>query len=162
MKFSGKVCGLALAALVLAGMTGFAEAAQPGNRGGLTPEQRQLAEEIFNENYAAMTATRQALTEKRAQLDEEMASADPDPAAIERLSREIGELRGKMLAARASARAELAKNGLSTDLYAPASPRRGQSRDQGVWYGHGGYYGHRGGHHGPRGGGHWRGGPCCW
>ncbi|MBD5607890.1 MAG: periplasmic heavy metal sensor [Desulfovibrio sp.] len=162
MKFSGKICGLALAALIFAGMTGFADAAQRGNRNGLTPDQQRMAEEIFNENYAAMDATRRALTEKRALLDEEMASPNPDPAAIERLSREIGELRGRMLAARAKARAELVENGLSADLYAPAYPGRGQSRDQGVWYGHRGHYGDRGGHHGPRGGGHWRGGPCCW
>ena len=96
---------------------------------------------------------------ERAQLDEEMASEDPDPATIERLSREIGELRGKMLAARATARSELAKNGLSADLYAPDAPRKRQSRGNEVWQGQGW---HHGGHHGPRGGGYWRGGPCCW
>ena len=161
MKLHGKIFGLALAAILLAGMAGVANAAQYGDRSGLTPEQRRIAQEVFDRNYAAMESTRQALTEKRAQLDEEMASENPDGAVIERLSREIGELRGKMLAARANARAELAKDGLSTDLYSPGAPRERVRPDQDVWRGHHGYYGHYG-HRGPRGGGHWRGGPCCW
>ena len=161
MNLRKKALSLVLAALVLAGCAGFAQAAPNGNASGMSQEQRLLAQEIINRNYQAMEATRQALTEKRAQLDEEMASANPNAAAIENLSREIGELRGKMLAARAGARAELAKNGLATDAYAPKAQRQPRYRDQdydrgdGYWH-----HGDRGRHHGPRGHGYWRCGPC--
>lgn len=114
-------------------------------------------QKIFNDNYADMNATRQALTEKRAQLDAELASPNPDRNKIESLSREIGDLRGKMLSARAQVRAELAKKGLPANPYGPGDYGWGDNPE--VWQGQGWH------HRAPRhhGGGGWgmRGG-CPW
>lgn len=122
----------------------------PGPRGGdnqgwnqsLTPQQRQQAEKIFTENFSSMDETRQLLAQKRQQLDSELASDNPDPALIEALSREIGDLRGKMLAARVKVRSQLSEQGLPRDFYGPGGPRprKGKQRGPEVW--HGGRHGH--------------------
>lgn len=126
---------------------------------GLTAQQEQEAQKIFVDNYAEMEATRQALAAKRMELDQQLASPSPDKGKIERLSREIGELRGKMLSARADVRAKLNQKGLPPDYFGPNydygrgygpcwdAPQGGWDRGYG-WY-----------HHGYRGHGH-RGG--CW
>lgn len=118
-----------------------------GNNIQLTPEQLEAARQIFLNNYAGMDGTRQALSEKRAQLDDELASPSPDPGRIETLSREIGELRGKMLSARAMVRSQLGEQGLPMDVYGPRPPRAGAD-DPGVWNGPRRHHGPRGGHHG--------------
>ncbi len=154
-------------ALVCLLAPGFAMAAPanapngyPGYGPGLTPEQAEMARQIFNDNYAKMDATRKALTAKRAELDAELASQNPDTARIESLSREIGELRGRMLSGRVNVRSQLESQGLPTDYYAPrpedynyAPPPPPPARG---WH-HGRGYGY---HHGGRGGwGCWGG---CW
>lgn len=130
----------------------------------LTPDQMAKAQEIFNNSYAEMEATRAAWASKRAELDRELASANPNPGRIEALSREIGELRGKMLSTRADVRNRLAAQGLPSDCFG-----RGYGPDDNPYYG--GYYGPCWGgrgdypgngfyrHHGHGWGGH-RGG--CW
>lgn len=114
----------------------------------LTPQQRKQAEQIFNENFASMNETRDALAQKRQQLNMELQSENPDSAKIESLSREIGELRGKMLAARVKVRSELASEGLPEDFYGPnPGMRKNDGRGPEVW--HGGHHGKK--HHRPRG-----------
>lgn len=155
MKLGKLFSGVALAAVLILA-AGAAQAADSS----LTPEQRDRVQRIIDDNYAAMDANRDALDEKRARLAEEMANPNPDSATIERLSREIGELRGKMLAARAKIRAELAKNGVTA---APYAPNRGEPGDGPRYYSrgyhHGGYH-HDGYHHSGRG--YWRGGCPCY
>lgn len=161
---------ISLSALVFALFLGAAmtcQAAGPYGYGPqLSPEQLQSAQKIFNDHYAGMDATRQALTAKRAELDAQLASPEPDSGRIEQLSREIGELRGKMLSARASVRSQLAKNGLPPDYFGPGN--NSWNDNGGVWQGpgwhhnggwghHRGYRGHRG-DWGPRGG--WGCGGC--
>lgn len=158
-----KVLSGALVCVMVLGFAAIGQAAAyeedgygyPGYGVRLTPDQMDAARKIFKDNYAAMDETRQALAEKRAELNALLASPTPDRVRVESLSREIGELRGKMLANRVEVRNELEKNGLPGDFYAPnAAPRRGYYEGPEVWH-------HRGGHHGgPRG---WRGG-CggCW
>lgn len=106
----------------------------------LSKEQIEETRKIFSENYAGMEATRKALTAKRAELDAQLASPTPDKAKIESLSREIGELRGKMLAARVDVRTQLEKRGLPTDFYGPGprgdgGPRWHHGRGHGHWHG---------------------------
>lgn len=150
---------LAVAALVF-GLTlcgaNLAFCAQPGNAQNwqgwnngvqLTPEQMAEAQRILQQNYAGLEVTRQALAAKRAELDALLNSPAPDTGRIEELSREIGELRGKMLAARVNARNQLASEGLPPDCFGPcANGQWGYGDYRGGWHHHGGYYG--GGHHG--------------
>lgn len=91
----------------------------PDYPGNLTPEQIQGAQKIFNDSYAGMDQTRKELAVKRAELNAELDSANPDKAKIERLATEIGQLRGKMMAARADVRAKLKAQGLPVDFYGP-------------------------------------------
>lgn len=130
----------------------------------VTPEQWQQAQQIFNESYGQMEQTRQALAAKRMELDQVLAMPNPDRGKIESLSREIGELRGKMLAARVETRDRLASQGLPPDCFAMHNGPRGENWNGGpCWYGNNAYngnwngWGHHGGHRGhggPRSG--------CW
>lgn len=143
----------ALACALTLGATICAEAAdgraqryqiQPYGQ-ALTPDQREQARQIYNETFAATERTRQELADRRDRLDRELSSPNPDGGRIEALSREIGELRGKLLAARAEARARLAQQGLPPDGYGAYwdGPRgdywhRGWNRHyNGRWHGHG-------------------------
>lgn len=85
----------------------------------LTPQQMAQAQKIFDESFADMETTRQTLAGKRAELDQLLASPNPDGRRIETLSREIGELRGKMLSHRAAVRNKLASQGLPPDCFGP-------------------------------------------
>lgn len=156
--FTTVLCGTLLTAGIAsaaAGFTGPGSDNFPGKNQNqswgqqLTPQQRQQAEKIFNENFASLDETRQALAAKRQALDAELSSENPDPAKIESLSREIGELRGKILAARVKVRSQLAEEGLPQDFYGPGGPKGSRDRNRGpeVW------------HHGKRrhGHGHYRG-----
>lgn len=79
-------------------------------------QQSEMARDIIERNYANMEGTLQSLSAKRNELDALLASPNPDSAKIESLSREIGELRGKVLAARAQIRSQLIQNGLSPNF----------------------------------------------
>ena len=169
-KLNAKLAMLAmLGAFILAGAT-CGEAASGYGRGPqfdgqnmqqLTPQQMEQARRIFDDNYTQMEGTRQALNQKRAELDYELNNPNPDSAKIARLSQEIGALRGQMLAARAEARNRLSRQGLPPDCFGPC------------WGGNGmmngmmnGYYGwqdgsYNGWHHGGRGKHHGRRG-CGW
>lgn len=129
----------------------------------LTPDQMAKAQKIFNDSFADMESTREALAAKRAELDQQLASPNPDRGRIESLSREIGELRGKMLSSRVDVRNRLASQGLPPDCFGRGyGPAYGQAYPPcGGWsYGmmgapHNGWYRHHGhGWGGPRGG--------CW
>lgn len=139
---------------------GYAQGPYGGYAPGpqLTPEQMATIQKIFNENYAEMDATRQALTQKRAQLDAELANPAPDKNKIETLSREIGELRGKMLSSRAQVRSQLAKEGLPANPYGPGGDYDWRDNSE-VWQGQGWH--HRAPRHHGSGGYGMRGG-CPW
>ncbi len=167
-RINRKLGVLALAAALALGFSATAQAYHGGWGGGgpgysqpLNQEQRNAAEKIYKENYDKTQATRDALVAKRAELDAQLANPAPDKGKIERLSREIGELRGKLLTSREEMRAQLKAAGIPEygfgpgDGYGPDGPRG---------YYHGPYYDgpnsgyDRGyGGHGPRG--HRRG---CW
>lgn len=148
---SKKIAVLALACGMIFGMASMSQAAGPvGSDYGcpaygmqLTPEQMEKARKIFTDNYAGMESTRQALAAKRAELSDQLNSTAPDRAKIESLSREIGELRGKLLSARAEVRANLAKEGLPVDFYGPNAPQRGYEYgpNRGWHHGHGPHHG---------------------
>lgn len=192
--FSKKFTTLALAGVLALGMAGAAQAAgrdyrpdaqayqgYPANP-GFSAEQQAKAKKIHDETVAATSETREKLRAKRAELDAQLASPEPDKDKIESLSREIGELRGKLMAARVDMRAKLAKEGIPAEAFeAGPGPRNGFGPGNGpanagpgygpgpCWgpdggYGYGYHHGRHGGHH--RGG--WgngygpRGGCGCW
>lgn len=153
MKLDKIFASMALACVF--GLAAGAAYAQPNYPAPVSPEQQAAAQKIFSSHYAAMESTRQSLANARAMLDDELASPNPDGAKIESLSRQIGELRGKMLSDRVNLRNELEKNGLSADIYAPDAPRRNRWDDRPeVWRHHHRHHGWGPGMMGPRGG--------CW
>lgn len=176
--FSKRITTLALAAILALGAAGAAEAANGRDYRpdayaypGLSPEQEAAARKLHAESLAGTTDLRDALRAKRAELDAQLASPDPDKGKIESLSRDIGELRGKLMAARVDLRARLAREGIPAEAYGPAPQGRPGPGGPGpnapgygpCWgpdghgYGYGYHHGRRGGHHGgygPRGG--------CW
>ena len=188
--FSKKLTTLALAAILALGAAGAAQAAGRDYRPdaqaypGLTTEQQAKAKKIHDETVADTNDTREKLRARRAELDAQLASPEPDKSKIESLSREIGELRGKLMAARVDMRAKLAKEGIPAEAFeAGPGPHRGFGPGDGgpanagpgygpgpCWgpdggYGYGYHHGRRGGHH--RGGWGWGGnaprggwGPC--
>ena len=192
--FSKKLTTLALAAILALGAAGAAQAAGRDYRPdaqawpGLSTEQQAKAKKIHDETVADTSGTREKLRAKRAELDAQLASPEPDKDKIESLSREIGELRGKLMAARVDLRAKLAKEGIPAEAFEPApGPRNGFGPGNGpanagpgygpgpCWgpnghgYGYGYHHGRRGGHHrGGWGGGNWGGGYApmggcgCW
>lgn len=174
-----KIVPLFIAAALLLGGAVVASAAETANSGmryqmqpygqQLTPEQMSKAQKIYNDSYAEMEEARQALAGKRAELDQQLASPNPDRGRIEALSRDIGELRGKMLASRLDVRNKLAEQGLPPDCFG-RGPANGYGPDYGPGYGPcrngfgmGGMmegYGNGWYHHGHGHGGWGRGG--CW
>lgn len=112
-------CLLAFGLLSFAGQGGAADF--NGQRGGFygpgaNAQNSEAAREIIQRNYSGMEETIAALQAKRNELDAILSSPNPDGARIESLSREIGELRGKVLAARTKIRSQLAQKGLSPDF----------------------------------------------
>lgn len=169
--FGKKFTSAALAGILALGIAASAEAA--GGRdyrpdaqiyGGLSAEQEATARKLFSESAASTAAIRDQLRAKRAELDAQLASPTPNKGKIESLSREIGELRGKLMNARVELRSRLADEGIPGEAFEPAPgpmPGRGPAYDDPGYgpgfgpYGHGYGYGyHHGRGHGPRRG--------CW
>ena len=110
-----------------------------GPYGGMTQEQQVAAQKMHAEFYAATDGLRQQIMSKEAELQAQMYSASPDSKKIEGLSREIGELQGKLMVERNKYTSRMSSEGIPAGM------------------GYGGGYGH-GGRHG--GWGH--GGRCFW
>lgn len=118
-----------------------------GYRPALTEEQKDKAKALFDEHRKATDADRQKLIIKEAELKAQIHSVTPDAAKIESISKEIGEIRGRMLAARVKLDTQLEKEGLP--LKGPhGGMHDGYDRMSG---GHGGAHGPMGGY-GPMGG----------
>lgn len=117
-----KLSVLLLAATLGSGFTfsGMAHAKPDGEknqpRHELTQEQRDSAKKIFAESRAATAETRKALDAKKSELDALLKNENPDKAKIVALSREIGELRGKLAISKMDTKTELKKAGLPESL----------------------------------------------
>ena len=119
-KTTFSIVSLALAAACVLSFSGIALARGAGNYGGcpgyaasgLTPEQQTKAQQICTAQNEKMTTLRQQMIAKQAELQVQMVSATPDKAKIESISKELGELRGKMLVARTEISAQLQKEGI--------------------------------------------------
>lgn len=103
----------------------------------LTEEQKDKAKALFDEHRKDTDADRQKLIIKEAELKAQIQSVSPDAAKIESISKEIGEIRGRMLAARVKLDAQLEKEGLPS---------------KGLHDGYGRMSGEHGGGHGSMGG----------
>lgn len=156
--FTAAIIGFgALSAEAASGYRKGTQFNSPMDQQQLTPEQLEKARQIFDDNYEQMDEARHILNSKRAELDRELNSPNPDSGRIASLSQEIGILRGQMLAARAQARNQLARQGLPPDCFGPCWGGRGC----GMMYNGQGYNGwHHGNyrrHHGHRSDwGNWR------
>lgn len=140
MKIGKKLATLAIAAaLAITFATPQAGNARPGDRQGpppwmesLTPEQKATAKKILESNAPQMSKLRGELDAKRAELATARKSRTADIKAIESLSREIGELHGKMLVEDLALRAQLRDAGLPVDRMGRPGPKAfagGRARD---------------------------------
>lgn len=120
--FQKKIAVFALAALAMGASFPHGADAKPGHGApdrqemNLTAEQRAAFKKIMDESRAAMADTKNALENKKDELDNLLKSENPDTSRVEALSREIGELRGKLMVARINANAQLRKAGLQIDI----------------------------------------------
>ena len=80
----------------------------------LTPEQTATVEKLHADFFTATVAIRQQLIVKRAELQAELLGNKPDPQKVEKLSTEIGTLRGKMINERNALASKLEEAGIST------------------------------------------------
>lgn len=120
--------------------------------GHMTQEQAAKAQQLDAAHYSVVDPLARQLAAKEAERYAELASTTPDRARIEAISKDIGELQGKLYAAEASYSADLAKAGIS------GAGRCGYGYGKGHGYGCGGGYSYGkgyGGGHGGRHGGHW-------
>ena len=157
----GKKFGIALTALATLALTASLAMARPGNSPGgyntncpgyggaaiaqLSPE-KQAAFQKLHDAFAAKTAQLRAdLGVKRAELNALVVAQNPDQAKIDALTKEIGDMQGKLLAERAAFRIQVNKE------VGPIG--WGGMGYGGMGYGGMGGFHHRGGGYGPCGGG---------
>lgn len=157
------LCGFLALAMLATGVIGFSGVAEarggrhngygPGyNYNNLTPEQQEKARKLHDEHYNSVAPIRQQMIVKQAELDALLINEKPDAKKVESLSRDLGELRGKMMNQRLALRDRLEKEGLpGYGMGYHNGGRRGGwhhgdrgDRGEGRGYGHGGM-GHRGG-----------------
>ncbi|MBQ3059031.1 MAG: periplasmic heavy metal sensor [Desulfovibrio sp.] len=123
-KMTLRMNALALLAVLSLACADFAQAKPEGDiqkdcprkEVSLSQEQRDAMEKLSREYFDKTLSLRQALMVKKAELEAQMISPRPDTAKVEALSREIGELRGKMTVARINFRTELEKQGIPAAL----------------------------------------------
>ena len=151
---NGKKLGILATALATLAMTSSLALARPGGQGNgtgdcpgygygagrlaqLTPEKRAAFDKL-HDAYATKTAQMRAdLGVKRAELNAQAVAPNPDQGKIDALSKEIGELQGKLIAERTQFRIQVAKE-IGPNVLGPAGMGRG--------------FHHRGGGFGPCGG----------
>lgn len=114
-----KVFGLMIlaGAMLVAGAT-YCAAQPAGNyydyapNAPLTQQQQATLQQILNENSAKVGPLHDELARKEAELQGVLDSPAPDQGRIASLSREIGELRGKIMNAQVEMRGKLASAGI--------------------------------------------------
>ena len=112
-------------AILISGIIGFGAAAEArdgyrqGYGGGypcdiqsMTQEQQDAARKIYQDFTDIANPLRRQMQSKRAELQAQLHSLTPDNKKIEDISKEMGELRGKMLVARSDMRGKMEKAGL--------------------------------------------------
>lgn len=105
---------LASAALITMTFTSAGIAmASPGERQDMQ-EVHGKVQKIMDDHRKATEGTMKQLLVKEAELKGQMGSVNPDSAKIESLSKDIGELKGKLLVDRVKMNQDFAKEGLPT------------------------------------------------
>ncbi len=134
------------------GLAGSASALPVSHASGYTgQEQMNKARQLEVAHQEALAPLAQQLFAKKSDLAAQLDSATPDTAKIESLSRDIGEIMGKIRSAEVSFSAEMAKEGITVNGRC-AGYNNMMAHGYGHGGGHGGGYGGYGGGHG---GGHW-------
>lgn len=103
-----------VATVLVLGISGVGAAVAAPAPADVNPEEmRAKAEKIHEDHRAATDTTRQQLMVKEAELKGQMQSVNPDTGRIEALSKEIGELRGRLAVAKIKMKQQLEKEGLA-------------------------------------------------
>jgi zinc resistance-associated protein len=141
------------ASLAMARQGGPAGPGGPGGAGGpgygpcggayaqLSPEKQAALQKLQEAFFTKTVQLRADIGVKRAELNAVSVAATPDTAKIQALSKELGDLVGKLTAERVLFRAQVAKEIGPAGL--AACPGFGPGFGRGHGYGHGGY-GHMG------------------
>lgn len=82
----------------------------------LTEAQRATLNKVMESSYKGTEAVRQQIITKQAELQAQLIAANPDAKKIETITRDLGELEGKMLAERVRISRQLKDAGLP-DFY---------------------------------------------
>ena len=108
-----RTISLSFATVFLLASASLALAWGPGWGGGtMTQEQYAKAQQLAAENYAAINPIFQQWQAKQAELNAQVYRQTPEKTKIEALSKEIGELQGKLYAEQANLEAKLVKEGI--------------------------------------------------
>lgn len=142
MKIRKNVLTLSLALAAILGLAGMANAQNhmmggAGMAGGhamgavynLPPEKQAAVQKLYSEHNLATEPLRQQLFAKQSELNVLYYSGSTDTAKVQTLSREIGELNGKLYSAQVNLRKQLAKEGV---------PASGMGHGMGMNHGMGG------------------------
>ena len=78
----------------------------------LTPEQMEKAKQIFGNSSGKIDSLLQTLATKQNELNSELAKPSPANEKVVELSREIGEIQGKLVNERNAIHAQMAKEGI--------------------------------------------------
>lgn len=124
---------LSLSAMAMAG-PGFGGC--PGWGGGygqasqaLTPEQQEKAQDLYDAYQKAVIPLREQVLAKHALLNAALAADKPDADTVEALTKDLGELKTKLLTERVELRKKLAEAGIQGGF--------GYGRGMGRGYGYG-------------------------
>lgn len=117
------------------------------------PGQVEPSQKFNADSFGVLGPLSDALNARLEELNAQLESDRPDKGKIENLSREIGEIRGKILSARIDMRDQFRRQGVDGDFAAPSfngpanapndTPRRSWHRGPHSWQG--GYGRHHGG-----------------
>lgn len=100
----------------------------------LSPAQRIAAQKIIDEGINNTAPIRQSLSNKYSELNALLSMNAPDNESIEKLSREIGELRGKLLEERIKTRENMRKQGLPEGYFGSAGIHGGRGNWKSGFY----------------------------
>lgn len=119
MKTRMNILTLSLALVAVLGIAGMANAqgymmGGPGMMNGMAPEKQAAVQKAYDDYAVATDQLNQQLFAKQAELNALYNSGSADTGRVQTLTREIGDLNGKLYAAQANLRKQLAKTGATS------------------------------------------------
>jgi len=119
MKTRMNILTLSLALVAVLGIAGMANAqgymmGGPGMMNGVAPENQAAMQKAYDGYAVATDQLNEQLFAKQAELNALYNSGSADSGRVQTLTREIGDLNGKLYAAQANLRKQLAKTGATS------------------------------------------------